>query len=124
MLPISDLGSFGEEIAARLLIKKGMRVLSRRFWTRLGEIDIVVLDHETLVFVEVKTRTSEDFGDPLHAVTKEKYEKMMRTCMLYCQKFPQGERALRIDIVSVILNFLTYHAKVAHYQNISPSFDK
>ena len=63
------LGISGENLACDALARQGYAILARRYRTRVGEIDIVAQDGETLVFVEVKTRTSGNFGVPAEAVT-------------------------------------------------------
>src|SRR6266446_6198986 len=71
------LGARGEELAARYLRRHGFKILYRNFRGRQGgEIDLVCRDRDTLVFVEVKTRTSEDFGRPLEAVNRPKQRRI------------------------------------------------
>src|ERR1043165_6409374 len=73
------LGARGENLACRFLRKNGYKILYRNFKGRTGgEIDVVCRDRDTLVFVAVKTRTSEDFGRPLGAVTREKRNRIAR----------------------------------------------
>src|SRR6266513_191973 len=73
------LGSRGEKLACRFLRRNGYKVLYRNFRGRSGgEIDIVCREKDTLVFVEVKTRTREDFGRPLDAVNRAKQQRISR----------------------------------------------
>src|SRR2546423_5431237 len=73
------LGTRGENLACRFLKKHGYKILYRNFRGRTGgEIDVVCRDRDTLVFVEVKTRTREDFGRPLDAVNREKRNRIAR----------------------------------------------
>jgi putative endonuclease len=69
---MKPLGSKGEDLAVRFLEKKGYRILSRNFRTPVGEIDVIAEDRNTLVFIEVKTRTDDSFGHPFEAVTFRK----------------------------------------------------
>src|ERR1043165_2939007 len=72
-------GAQGEKLACRFLKRSGYKILFRNFRGRRGgEIDIVCRDHDTLVFVEVKTRTREDFGRPLTAVDRVKQKRISR----------------------------------------------
>src|SRR6266446_2987638 len=72
-------GARGEKLACRFLRRNGYKILYRNFRGRSGgEIDIVCRDHDTLVFVEVKTRTREDFGRPLEAVGRDKQRRISR----------------------------------------------
>lgn len=95
-----DLGDFGETAAARYLEEHGMTIAERNFRTRSGEIDIVAEDNGTLVFVEVKTRSSEKFGYPSEAVGFNKIEHMKAAAEQYFRQHPtDGE--IRFDVVEV-----------------------
>jgi len=95
-------GLQGEEEAARYLKKNGLKVLVRRYRCRLGEIDLVAREGDTLVFVEVKTRASSDFGDPSLAVTSEKQKHISRVALDYLRRLNNPEIPVRFDIVEVI----------------------
>ena len=96
-------GERGEKFAARYLRRNGYRILVRRFKTRAGEIDIVCRHGEWLVFVEVKTRKSDDYGAPSEAVTKEKQKHMSRVALEYLRLLDNPRLHFRFDIVEVIL---------------------
>src|SRR4051812_15601992 len=73
------LGTRGENLACRFLKKNGCKILYRNFKGRTGgEIDVVCRDRDTLVFVEVKTRTSEDFGRPLETIDRDQRNRIVR----------------------------------------------
>ena len=97
------LGERGEKFAARYLRRHGYRILVRRFKTRSGEIDIVCRQGEWLVFVEVKTRKSDDYGAPSEAVTKDKQKHMSRVALDYLRLLDHPRIRFRFDIVEVIL---------------------
>ena len=99
-------GAWGEELAARLLAKeKGYKIVGRnvRFGARC-ELDIVAWEpvRKILVFVEVKTRKSEDFGRPIEAVTSAKKKALSRAAVRYLQKTKQPKCYLRFDVVEVV----------------------
>lgn len=94
------LGSEAEDLAANYLIALGYTVLSRRFKARAGELDIVVLDGEVIVFVEVKMRSS-DFIPAQEAVTLKKQQRIMRAAAEFLTKMELCEREIRYDTVSV-----------------------
>ncbi|HUV39502.1 MAG TPA: YraN family protein, partial [Planctomycetota bacterium] len=73
-----QLGRWGEKQAVRFLKKQGYRVLGRNVASGVGEIDVVARDGDEVVFVEVKTRTDEDFGGPLLAVDRAKRRKLVQ----------------------------------------------
>lgn len=79
-----DLGRAGEQIAARYLTREGYVLLSRNWRCQHGELDIVALDHDEIVVVEVKTRTSERFGHPFEAIDRRKLARVWRLAMWWC----------------------------------------
>jgi len=96
------IGGKGESEAEDYLIKIGYRILEKNYHTPLGEIDIIALDSDTLVFVEVKTRTSDKYGSGLSAVTYQKQVHMAKTALLYITKKQDEFPAYRFDVVSIL----------------------
>lgn len=97
------LGNWGERQAARLLKRKGLKILGRQ--VRLGpqdEIDIVARTRETLVFVEVKTRRHEEGSRPLDAVDRTKRKALTRAAFRYLRRLPDKPPCIRFDVVEVI----------------------
>jgi len=95
------LGNRGEEAAARYLSGRGLRILERGYRARCGEIDLIAREGEELVFVEVKTRHSLRFGDPLEAVTETKRRRIIRAASLYLQSTGSWDSPCRFDLVAV-----------------------
>lgn len=95
-----NLGDFGENMAESYLNEKGYKILERNFYVRGGEIDIVCMDRNTLVFVEVKTRKTDKFGLPSEAVDRKKAEHMRFAAERYYEIHPfDGE--IRFDVIEV-----------------------
>ena len=88
-----DLGRKGEEAAARYLVRRGYDIVERNWTCIAGEADIIALDGDTIVFVEVKTRTSAANGLPGEAVTKEKRARYEKIACLYLEAFRGNRRA-------------------------------
>ena len=99
--PRRILGDRGENAAERQLRKAGMDILARGFRYRGGEIDLIARDGSELVFVEVKTRTSDDFGNPEESVTWVKRRKILRTATYYLQSRSALEQPCRFDVISI-----------------------
>lgn len=97
----TPLGKIGENIAAGYLQKNGYRIIERNYYKRAGEIDIIAIDKDTLVFVEVKTRNSVDFGSPLEAITPWKLRSLIKTAQYYKMTHRNVPDLLRIDAVSI-----------------------
>ena len=96
------LGRKGERIACRFLMKAGFDILARRFQARRGEVDLVALDGSTLVFVEVKTRASRDFGDPSEFVDWQKQQSLRLAGEEFISRYDLGQYAYRFDVVTVV----------------------
>lgn len=94
------VGVAGEKLAEKHLKKNGYRILARGHRQRLGEIDLVALDGQCIVFVEVKSRTDVDSG--LEAVTRSKQEKLTRAALVYLKQKRLLESPTRFDVVSVL----------------------
>ena len=97
-------GKEGEELAISYLNSLGYKILERNFKKRYGEIDIIALEKETLVFIEVKTRWSKRFGPPEEAVTPWKIKSIIRTAQYFKMLHPELPDAMRIDVVAVDLS--------------------
>lgn len=97
-----SLGARGEEIAVAYLQAKGYILLEVNYRTKLGEIDCIFMDGKELVFVEVKTRTSVRYGDPLEAVGRKKWQQITRTAQLYLSRNKKHECAFRFDVIGIV----------------------
>jgi len=98
------LGRKGEEVAVDFLKKQGYRIIKRNYRCRAGEIDIVVEEDSSLVFVEVKSRRSTHFGLPEEAVSYEKRRHLTRVALGYLTHHRIKETKCRFDVVSVLMN--------------------
>jgi putative endonuclease len=97
------LGRSGEEAAVHFLKKKNYKILERSYRWHRGEIDIIASDRSTLVFVEVKTRKTDEFGFPEESVTASKQRQIRKIAEAYLQKKHLQEVECRFDVVSVVL---------------------
>jgi len=97
-----SLGPAGEKAAANYLKKLGYRILARGHRQRLGEIDLIALDGKWIVFVEVKTWSSSQGGDPSQAVDARKQEKLTRAALIYLKRHGLLEQPARFDVVSIV----------------------
>jgi putative endonuclease len=94
-------GEAGEALAARLLRKKGYKIIETNYRTQLGEIDIIARDGDTIVFVEVKARQTGRFGAPKWAVTPRKQRKISMVALYYLKRTGQSQAKARFDVVSI-----------------------
>jgi putative endonuclease len=96
-------GSLGEHAARKYLQKQGLKFLTANFSSKRGEIDLVFRDQECLVFVEVKTRSSEVWTRPAAAVNQRKRRLLSQTGLDYLRLIGNPQVAVRFDIVEVLL---------------------
>jgi len=108
-------GHAGEDLAVDYLIKKGYRIIHRNYRFEHGEIDIVAEDGAVLVFVEVKSRRSKQFGEPEDAVTSRKRMLLRRTAEGYIFENNIEDKDCRFDVVTV--DYETTHPQVRHIEN-------
>jgi len=109
----SQIGQFGEELAARFLRRNGYRLIlanfkapvgrNRRDAIVTGEIDLIAMHDNVLCFVEVKTRSSDEFAAPIAAVDLRKQRQITRTARVYRKIFRLREISFRYDVISIVL---------------------
>lgn len=108
----------GEEKATTYLSSKGYKILERNYSKRYGEIDIIAVKNNVLVFVEVKTRSSNLFGTPFEAITPRKLQTVQKTAEYYKLTHRNLPDLMRIDAVSVQLDGEKVEL-IEHIENIS-----
>lgn len=96
-----NFGRAGEDAAAAFLKKKGYRILERNYRARVGEVDIIAEHKKTVVFVEVKSRSSDEFGGGIAALTPHKQHKVAQTARCFLAKHKIVDREVRFDIVAL-----------------------
>ena len=95
------LGREGEDRAAKYLSRAGYRIIDRNYSTRSGEIDLVALDRGELVFIEVKTRSSDAYGSPELAVNQRKQGRMVKAALAYIKYKKLHQYPCRFDVVAI-----------------------
>ena len=99
-----ETGILGEKLAGDFLKKQGYHILETNYRCPEGEIDIVARHQDFLVFVEVRTKRSLEFGSPEESITKAKKERMMATALSYQQAHDDLPSLCRIDVVAIELD--------------------
>lgn len=108
------LGARGEQLAAAYLEGRAMVVLDRNWRCRDGELDLVALDGDEVVFVEVKTRSGTGFGLPAEAVTKDKENRIRRLAGLWLATHRASWTGVRFDVIGIVLPGVG-QATIEHY---------
>ena len=98
------LGKSGEEAACSLLKKNGYKILIRNYKNKLGEIDIIAFDKDTLCFIEVKSRQTDKFGLPQEAIFALKQRKISKVALSFLKEKNLFDKKARFDVVSVIFS--------------------
>lgn len=101
-LPARSFGKRAEKVACSLLKSKGYKIIDRNFRCSFGEIDIIALKDDQTVFVEVKARRSDTFGQPEEAVTSKKLEKITKTIYFYNLVHKNLPRSQKIEVISLV----------------------
>jgi len=114
-------GRFGEEIAERFLVRKGLRIVEKNWRSRFGEVDLICAEGDTLVFVEVKMKVGEEFGTPEEMVDGRKLWQVRRIAELYLLNNPEVSGKYprqRIDVVAIVTGQDGGEERISHYENI------
>jgi putative endonuclease len=117
VFPKKTLGQRGEAAAARYLRCRGYKVLARGDRFGPGELDLVMLDRRTIVFVEVKTRESADAGGPAEAVDEIKQRRLTKLAVAFLKRHRLLERPARFDVVSILWPPGQRRPRIEHFPN-------
>jgi putative endonuclease len=104
MMKRRETGAMGENLACEFLGNNGYRIVERNFRCPGGEVDIIAQQKETLVFIEVRTKSSRWFGTPEESITPAKMEHLRNVAVYYWQNRPNLPEAWRIDVVAIEMN--------------------
>ena len=96
-------GAKGERLALRFLCQRGYKIIARNFSCRFGEIDIIARQGKVTVFIEVKTRSSCEFGLPEDSIRAKKMKHLLRCAQSYIKNHADPEEDFRFDVVSIVL---------------------
>ena len=109
------VGCRGENIAVDYLTKKGYIIIERNYRTPFGETDIIAMDGDTLVFCEVKTRSTGRYGLGREAITPAKLTHMLKSAEFYCCENSAEDARVRIDVIEITLN----NSSIVHFTDIT-----
>ena len=111
------LGRRGEDAAARFLRRRGYLILERSSRSKPGELDLVALDGQTIVFVEVKTRRQSETGHPAEAVTLDKQRRLTRLAVTWLKRHRLLEQPARFDVVAITWPDDGHRPTIEHFPN-------
>lgn len=109
-------GNKGEKLAREYLQIKGYKILGKNYRSKWGEIDIIAKDKEVVVFVEVKTKTDNRYGEPWEMVNQWKIEQVKRMGEVWCRDYG-WEGTVRMDVIGIIIRE-DEEPKIDHYENV------
>ena len=111
------LGHWGESLAVEYLTEQGYKIIDRNARTSYGEIDIVARQEDHIVFVEVKTRSSTNFGYPEEAITARKRVHLIEASQAYLQEHPELGGDWRIDVIAIQRMDSREAPLIEHFEN-------
>ena len=117
LFPIATLGRRGERAAVKYLKRQGYIILHRGYRILGGELDIVAVDGRTVVFVEVKTRTTHDSGHPAEAVDQNKQRQLAQIALAYLRRYQLLDCAARFDVIAVTWPATNKKPAIQHFRN-------
>ena len=106
-----DIGTQNEKLAQKFLKSKGYEILQTNFYCRFGEIDIICKDNNCLVFVEVRSKSYDDFGSPEETIDYKKQQKIIKTANFFIEKSNINYEEIRFDVIAIL------KGNIQHYQN-------
>ncbi len=112
-----ETGNLGEKLAAEFLQKRGYRIVQSNYRCPEGEVDIVARYKNCLVFVEVRTKRSREFGSPEESITPAKMDKLRRVAAHYRQAHDDIPASWRIDVVAIELDRQNQPRRIEHIEN-------
>ncbi len=104
------IGFHFESIAEEYLHKKGLKTVTKNFQCRTGEIDLIMLEKNTLVFIEVRFRQDTRYGHPLETITRAKQKKIIRAAQTYLKLTKDSDSSCRFDAIGIHLNSKNQHS--------------
>jgi putative endonuclease len=110
----NKIGDIGEEVAANYLVEKGYIIINCNWRYRHTDIDVIARNSDTLVFVEVKTRMSDVWGNPEDAVTNSKMKRISEAANYYIQN-NRLDLQVRFDVISILVNKGAY--EIEHFED-------
>jgi putative endonuclease len=115
------LGQRGEAAAAHYLRRQGYKIVARGDRQPIGELDLVAVDGRTVVFVEVKTRSSQQAGDPSEAVDAEKQRRLTRTALSFLKRHGLLDNSARFDVIAVTWGDAAAKPQIEHTRDAFPA---
>ncbi len=112
-----EVGNKGEKLAAKFLKRKGYKIIQRNYKCKLGEIDIIAEQDRTVVFVEVKTRRTQEFGPPQYAITTAKKGQISRVALFYIKEKRLVEQTCRFDVIAITFQPESRKPRIEHIEN-------
>ena len=110
------LGNWGEETAKQYLIDKGYFLLDQNWRTQVGELDLIMLDRGIVVFIEVRTKSTSQFGTAIESINYKKQQKLLVTAQSYLQRKKWWNRTTRFDLVTI--DKIKGNYQIEHLKNI------
>ena len=114
-------GAYGEALASKFLLKRGYTIIQKNFSSKYGEVDLIAIhpgEPDTICCIEVKTRTTDEFGAPEEAITRDKIKKLHDTACSYFFQNRIEKKIFRLDVIAITINTYATRARIKHLKAI------
>ena len=108
-------GKIGEFIAEKFLVKRGYKIIEKNYRQKIGEIDLIAIYENYIIFIEVKLRSNISYGYPAEYVTKKKQKRIIKVAYFYLNSLDNKNLDVRFDVISIIKEGTKYH--IEHIEN-------
>jgi putative endonuclease len=117
MIDRKEIGNIGENLARDFIRKRGYRIIENNYRCPCGEIDIIAMHKDCLVFIEVRTKTSLSYGTPEESISSNKKAKMRLTAAYYLQSREKYPKSWRIDFIAVEIDNNAKAKRIEIFEN-------
>ncbi len=94
----------GEEFASLFLTNKGIKIIDKNYFSKFGEIDLIGIENKTIIFIEVRLRSTKNYGLPYESITKSKLDKIQKSIEIFLSENDYSDYDCRFDVVSLVYN--------------------
>ena len=112
-----QLGKIGEDVAAKYLQNNGVRIIKRNYYTKFGEIDLIGIENQTIIFTEVKLRRNNFFGFPSESVNLRKLKRIKKTAQIYLYENHMNNVDCRFDLICLYFQENEQSFKIEWFKN-------
>lgn len=112
-----ELGKLGEDIACKFFENNGIKIIKRNYFSKFGEIDLIGIENQTIIFIEVKLRIGDSFGDAIESINSNKLDKLHKSALAYLAENEIADMDCRFDVLSLLYSDINQSYKIDWLKN-------